>query len=200
MTANSKINEAQMSGDIQIRMVQDPSISDAQFWHDREQRPDDPYVGMVGVAMNLKTVVGGFARYSGDEHQIMAAAKFKRLHELSQIGGARACDMEREPVDGGGTNPEATFEIGADARKQFVAMQAHLGKEMFKRFERVVIGGVGPTAYVRMITGLHKPNTAQVAKGKREVRRIANNLAVFWGLSTRPKPVGINRMPVDRSA
>src|SRR5690606_15402723 len=114
------------------------------------------------------------------EFQVEAAAKFKRLYEMAQIGGARACDMEKEPVDGGGVNPETVFEIGADARKEFLEMQAFLGRVMFRRFEYVVIGGHGPTAYVRHITGIHKPNARLVARGRVEVRRIANNLAVHF--------------------
>lgn len=167
-----------------FRLVQDPSMSDAEFYHQRSIKPDSPHVGLVVAPFNFQTYIGGFHRFGGDEFQIAAAAKFKRLHELSQIGGARACDPEKEPVDGGGINPEAAFQIGADARKEFIAMQDFLGRAMFRRFEYVVIGGKGPTAYVRYITGIQKPNARLVSRGKVEVRRIANNLAVHFGLAT----------------
>ena len=59
--------------------------------------------------------------------------------------------------------------------------------EMFKRFERVVIGGVGSTAYVRIITGNPKPSAKMVSGAKVEVRHIANNVAEYWELSTMQK-------------
>lgn len=166
------------------RLVPDPSMSDAQFWHERHQAPDDPNVGMVLRRFELKTLIGGFAHYGGAEHQIAAAAKFKRVYELAQVGGTKACDFTREPVDGGGPNPEAAIELGYEARKDIVNLQKRLGMEMFKRIERVVIGGTGPTAYVRKITGNPRPSAKMVSRAKVEVRRIANNMAEYWKLST----------------
>lgn len=178
-----------------FRLVQDPSMSDAEFYHQRSLRPDNPNLGLVVAPFNFATYIGGFHRFDGDEFQIAAAAKFKRLHELSQIGGAKACDLSKERVDGGGVSPEAVFEIGADARKEFLEMQAYLGRAMFRRFEYVVVGGKGPTAYVRFITGIHKPNARLVGRGKAEVRRIANNLAVHFGFATgKRSPKGVDRV------
>ncbi|SDH08216.1 hypothetical protein [Pelagibacterium luteolum] len=181
-----------MTETLGFRLVQDPAVSDAQFWHLRAQHPDNPDVGKVLAAVNLHTYIGGFAKFYGAEHQIMAAAKFRRLYDMAQVGGSKACDMEREPVDGGGFNPDAVFEIGADARREFVLMQQHLGRKMFQRFEFVVVGGKGPTAYVRWITGIAKPNAKLVSRGKVEVRRIANNLAEYWGMAS--------KSPIDRVA
>lgn len=181
MTASIKIPDAQPDD---YRAVPNPSMSDAEFWHQRHENPDDPTIGTVMARFNLQTLIGGFAKFYGAEHQIAAAAKFKRVYELAQVGGTKACDFSREPVDGGGANPEASIELGYEARKDIVALQKRLGMEMFKRFERVVIGGVGPTAYVRRITGNPKPSAKMVGRAKVEVRRIANNVAEYWELAT----------------
>ncbi len=81
------------------RLVQDPSMSDAQYWHERQTK-SGPHVGKVYVATNMVELIGGLARLSGaTEMHIMAAAKYRMAYDRAQIGGARAADYAAVKVD-----------------------------------------------------------------------------------------------------
>lgn len=165
--------------DIVERKVDNPLRTWSQFLHELDTGVRD--AGQIPVAMNLRTLMGGFCRFHGTEAQQKAAARLKTLHERAQVGAARAVDPSREPVDGGWTNPEANFEIGADARKAYIIAQELLGPVDFRRAEYVVIDEHGPTAYARWrLRGEREINGRQVGILQVEVRGIMDRLAVHW--------------------
>lgn len=175
---------SQMDADIAERWVQDPSMSDAEYLHQRATRPDKPNIGKTLASVNLRSLMGGFCRFHGTEAQQAAASRYKALYERAQLGGGKALDPSIEPVDGGGHNPEAVFEIGADARRQLLAAHELLGPVNRRLWEYVVIGEHGPTAYARWRYGAN-PDGREIGRGQREIRSIADRLAELWGLQSR---------------
>lgn len=169
---------------IEERPVDNPLRTWSQFLHEIEAGMPEP--GRIRASVNLTTLMGGFCRFHGTEAQQKAAARFKALHERSQVGGARAVDPSLEPVDGGWTNPEAVFEIGADARRLYIEAQELLGSTDLRRVEYVLIGDHGPTAYARYrLRGTRHPGARDIARFQVEFRTIMDRLAEHWGFQTR---------------
>jgi hypothetical protein len=177
--------------DIREERVESPLLTWAQFLHELEQ--GKPNAGKQIATMNMRTVLGGFCRFHGTEAQQKACAKLKSLYERSQVGGAKAVDPSIEPVDGGGINPEANIEIGADARKEYnrvvALLEAADAKQRVKagthleRIEFVVIRERGPTPYAKW-RGFGEGGRG-VSRGMVEVREIADRLAEHWQLQAR---------------
>lgn len=170
---------------IEMMTIDNPLLGDGQFRH--EVLTKGPIrAGKIEAQVNLTQLYGGFARFKGTFAQNRTAARFKSLWELSQIGGSRAVDPSREYVDSSGRNPEAIFEIGADARQQFMRAQTFLGPVDFKRCEYVIVGEHGPTAYARFRLRGERPNNGQLtSRFAVEFRCIMDRLAVYWGEQTR---------------
>jgi hypothetical protein len=174
-------------------MVDNPLMTDAEHIAQRRRaeakgKSADELrkIGKEKVLRNMQTYIGAFGRYHGTEAQIKAAAKFKSLHDRAQIGGGKACDPSVEPVDGGGVNSEAMFEIGADARSLWISTTIWLGRQDFDRFYSVIIAELGPTAYAKRRSGEIVPDGRTINLYTEEVRDIAERLAVRWGYSGKP--------------
>jgi hypothetical protein len=160
-----------------------PLTTYAQFIADLEAGKRD--AGIVRAAVNLTTLMGGGARFHLNEAQAKAATRFRHLYQESQLGGSKAIDPSVEAVDGGYRNPEAIFEIGADARREFIRTQGFLGPQDYRRCEYVIVGEHGPTAYARFRLRGERPNNGQLtAKFSVEFRSIMDRLAVYWQLQT----------------
>jgi hypothetical protein len=173
---------------VREKRVDNPLSTFAQFLHELESGKLD--AGLQRVEVNQTTLLGGFARFHGTEAQNEACARFKKLWEASQIGGARAIDPSVEPVDGGWCNPEAVFEVGADARKEYHRLVGYLDRMELRRLHFVVVGEWGPTSYARWRYSERNPDGRTIAKGQVEIRRIADKVARFMGLrKVTPEPV-----------
>jgi hypothetical protein len=162
--------------------VPNPLSTWAQFLHELETGMVDP--GLQKAQVNRTTQLGGFARFHGNEAQNEACARYKKLWEASQIGGARAIDPSVEPVDGGWLNPEATFDIGVDARIDYTDLVEKLGRVDTQRLHFVVNGEWGPTSYARWRYKQRNPDGRTIAQGQVEVRRIADRVAKFLRLAS----------------
>lgn len=80
--------------------VQDPMLSDAQFYHDKATKPGDPTVGTVWVQRNMVTLIGGLALVRRAlAHHKQAAAWFKRSYEDLYGGMPPAPDLSKVRVD-----------------------------------------------------------------------------------------------------
>jgi len=143
------------------------------------------YAGKIAAQVNMTTLIGGFARFRGTEAQQRACARFRHLHEQSQVGGARAVDPSREPVDGGYLNPEGNIISGEQARRDYLRLTTHLGRINTSKLEFVVIGEWGPTPFAKHWYRLSKPNDKAVSRAMVEVRRIADMAAEFLQLQTK---------------
>jgi hypothetical protein len=94
----------------------DPLLTDAEYFHQRRVKPGKD-VGKAPVLVNKLELIGGLARLGGvKEWQEAAAAKYRLLHERSQIGGAKAIDYAAVKVDTSGPSEDAVFIVGANAR------------------------------------------------------------------------------------
>lgn len=177
------------AADIEERRVDNPLSTYAQFVAELTEGRPDP--GIQRVQVNMRTLLGGFCKFRGNEAQDKAAARFKSIYERSQLGGAKAVDPGREPVDGGGVNPEATIENGADARRDYnriigtERIPGVLDRVELRRIEYVIVGEWGPTSYARWRNHVRTPNGKHVSDGMVEVRRIMDKLAVHFGYQTR---------------
>lgn len=181
----SKSTAAQIepTGDvIEERRVDNPTVAWAEFLHQLEH--GNPDAGVQRASVNVTTLMGGFARFRGTEAQQRACARFLSIYERAQLGGSRAIDPGIEAVDGGYRNPEAIFEIGADARREHVAIQDMLGRVDYAKMLFVIVGCNGPTAYARHWYKIRRPDGIATSKAHVEVRRIADRLAVHMRLQS----------------
>lgn len=120
------------------RMVQDPAVSDAEYFHQRQSK-SGPYVGKVAVAMNMVEYVGGLCRLSGtSETQIMAAAKYRMIYDRAQIGGARAIDYSAVKVDSSGPRDDLLAGKVADNLEAYKSAVRHIGMIASAMVERVI--------------------------------------------------------------
>lgn len=172
----TKERQTEIGPDIRGVWVEAPLKTWAQTLHELEA--GIPQAGRERVALDRRTLMGGFCRFHGTEAQEKAAARFKAIYERSQVGGAKAVDPSREPVDGGGINPESVIEIGADARAAYNEMVAIFGKSIMKRFEYVMVGEHGPTAYARWLHHGQQQSGQVVARCAADFRRLMEHLAV----------------------
>ena len=191
-----RVHTAADRQDIEEVLVDNPLMTDAEFLEQRrraEAKGKSPKevrnIGKEKVLRNMTAYIGGFGKFKGTEAQIKAAAMFKSLHDRSQLGGGKACDLSIEPVDGGGINPEAIFEVGADARRKWIDTTIWLGQQDFDRFHCVVIGETAPTAYARRRSGEIVPDGRTINAYSEEVREIAQRLAIRWGYATSDRHV-----------
>jgi len=168
MNEQDAIEERQLDGR--------PLTTFAEYLH--QLNSGNPEAGVLRARVNMRTILGGFFSFKGNEAQNRAAAIVKTTWERSIIGGARAVDPSVEPVDGGYRNPEAVFEQGADARKLKARIEDALGDEDTGRLLQVVIVGLGPTAYAKWrYRTMNKPNTGHIKAGVREMFGILDRLA-----------------------
>lgn len=131
---------AELAKSTQSRMVQDPSMTDAEFWYRKSLKPNNPRVGLIKADINLKEFIGGFWRYRDrTEAQTMAAARFKGLYESSQLGGPRAADYERPIVDTSFSSTTLNLERGEMSRRKYREAVRSIGMRWSNLVERVVI-------------------------------------------------------------
>lgn len=169
--------------DIREAWVPAPLQTWAGFLHQLETNAPNP--GRERAMVDRRTLMGGFCRFHGTEAQEQAAARFKAIFERAQVGGAKAVDPSREPVDGGGINPESVIEIGADARRAYNQIHAKLGLQVMRCLEFVVIGDHGPTAYARWRHRNPRPDGRLVGQASVEMRGIVEDVAVLLKLQNR---------------
>jgi hypothetical protein len=145
---------------VATRMVQDPSMSDAEYFHQR-QKKSGPHVGKVAARVNMLALIGGFARFRDrTEAQEAAAARFRGIWERAQIGGAKAMDYAAVKVDTSGPSEDAMFEIGEDARYQYRTAVKSLGMLRSSLVERIVVHDVS----ISLIAGRGARARARVTK------------------------------------
>lgn len=123
---------------VEFRMVPDPSMTDAEYFHQRQIK-SGPNVGKVAVATNMLEYVGGLARLKGaSEIQIMAAAKYRQAFDRAQIGGARAMDYAAVKVDTSGPIGDPLAGRVVDALEAYKQAVRCLGMVRSSLVERVI--------------------------------------------------------------
>ena len=123
---------------IEHRLMQDPSMSDAEYFHQRQEK-SGPNVGKVYVQMNMVEMIGGLARLKGaSEMQIMAAARYRNAFDRAQIGGARAVDYAAVKVDTSGPRGDIMDGNRVDALEAYKNAVRCLGMLRSSFVERVI--------------------------------------------------------------
>ena len=167
-----------ISADFEQAWVDNPHTTYAQWVHEAtDGRPD---AGKTMVTRDKRTRMGAFHQYHGTEAEERVAEQFKSLSERSQVGGSRAVDTTKEPVDGGWLNPEMAFISGEQARRQMSAARTYLGASDFAIFEAVCVKAWGPTRLASWVEKARSPNTRRIGKTADRVRGIARRLMAHW--------------------
>lgn len=134
---------------VQQRLVPDPMVTDAEFQFRKRQeaeraektgRAPNLDIGKIMANVNMLEMIGGLARITDGrlEHHIMAAARFRTVHSLAQIGNARSIDYEAIRVDGEPARL-TPLEIGDNARREYRSIIQALGMRLGALVENVVI-------------------------------------------------------------
>lgn len=162
---------------VEHRLVQDPSMSDAEYFHQRQVK-SGPHIGKVYVAMNMIEYIGGLARLKGaSEMQIMAAARYRNAYDRAQIGGARAVDYAAVKVDTSGPREDVLAGRQVDALEAYKDAVRCLGIIRSSFVERVVCHDQSLT---------HRGMGARARDRAKEVLLSAlDDLAVHFQLTTK---------------
>lgn len=161
------------------RMVQDPSITDAEYFHQRQTK-SGPNVGKVAAHVNMVEFIGGLARLSGaSEMQIMAAAKYRNTYERAQIGGARAVDYAAVKVDTSGPRGDVLLGRQVDDLEAYKDAVRFLGLMDSALVERVV-------CHDHPLTTRGMGARAR-AKAKEDLFSILDDLAEHFKLTTKKR-------------
>lgn len=134
---------------IENRLVRDPMITDAEYLYQKRQeaersektgRPQNLDIGKIAATVNMLEMLGGLARITEGrkEHHMMAAARFRTIHSLAQIGNARSIDYEAIRVDGEPAR-RTPLEIGDSARREYREVIQVLGMRLGALIENVII-------------------------------------------------------------
>jgi hypothetical protein len=191
---------------IEKRMVENPLRTTATYFAELDAKPVEKQPGRIEVNVKMATLIGGFARVHGrSEAETLAAARFRGLYERAQLGGARAMDYEAVKVDTSGPQEEAVFEIGDQARREYMGAVQRLGMDASAIVEQVVVHdmsvrdlckargeGEGGAARERMTQKLRDATNALsehfgyagTAPSRSKIRGDINPLNSEWDLST----------------
>lgn len=182
MKGQAKLEDMEV---IETKRVDSPDMGYAQYM--AELATVGPArAGKIDVRVNMRSVMGGFAKFDGTEAQQQAASRFRSLWDRGQVGGARAVDTSRETVDGGYLNPEGNIISGEDARREYRRITTGLGTVDTERFEQVVNWDLSPTAYAKWrYEATSKPNERRIGNGITEIRGIADRVAEMMKLQSR---------------
>jgi hypothetical protein len=126
------------------RRVQDPMLTDANYYAERAKRPQDPNVGRVWAEENVATRIGGLALIRRKlNHHEKAAEWFKNAYEALYGGGmAPSVDLGKVRVD----TSIMAHDNGAVARldqgKTLQTVMDALGKPASDRIVACVVLGI----------------------------------------------------------
>lgn len=104
---------------------------------------ENPYaVGPLKITVAVSTrddpLRGMLARGQIDQAQFEAGRLWQKYREQSEVGGIRAIDTTREPVDGGGAYPEPITDAQRKAVMQLKAADGKLGERGREIIEMVL--------------------------------------------------------------
>lgn len=146
----------------------------------------DPYSSTGGRALVMRSIkddpLGKMgARSQIDGAQLAAGRRWQADYELSEIGGIKANDTTREPVDGGGAYPDPISDRTIAAVRRLQAARAELGLEGESLVRAVLAKGLT----IELIAAARNLTTERERKylGRR-FRECLECLVVFYGLAS----------------
>lgn len=162
----------------QHRQVPDPSMSDAEYLHQRSIAPHKPDIGKVWVQENPVTRIGAlvFIRQRSKHHE-RAAEAFKNDYEALYGSGSPGIDPSRQQVDTSTIGDDKGMVARLDRGKRLGDARELLGKDGFDALVACIVLGIpaGEGEHWRQ----RKDNVAAVLEA-------LTRLAVAWGFQTRP--------------
>ncbi|KKB12380.1 hypothetical protein VE25_07460 [Devosia geojensis] len=143
-SAPSKVAQIPKGSIIARRLVDNPLRTPATYLDELrraaehgDRRGFEP--GKIEAAINMQTLIGGFARVRNrTEAQMHAAARYRSIYERAQLGGSRAVDYAAVKVDTSGPAESTVLEIGEQARREYRDMVKVLGMDRSRLIEQVV--------------------------------------------------------------
>jgi hypothetical protein len=137
------VEERHLRQVLQNRRVQDPSLTDANYYAARAARPGDPHLGKVWVQENAMERIGAlcFIRRRLAHHE-QAAERFKTLYEARYGSGNPAMDPSRVQVDTSPIAHDSGMAAKIDRTKDIRDAEDALGKPMFDRIVACVVLGI----------------------------------------------------------
>lgn len=146
--------------------------------------PLDAHNERSRVTRNIRgDILGGlYARQQIDQHQFQAGREWQRHWEAAEIGGMKAMDTTKEPVDGGGLIVEPLTDKQRLAVKRLACADADLGLE--GRY--LLIDVLGKGLSIEVAASLRGAMSMPERKfwGKR-LRECLDTLAVTYGYADR---------------
>lgn len=125
---------------IQNRLVPDPAMSDAEYYHQRSVNPGRPNIGRVYVSSNELTRIGALVYIRRRlHHHEMAAERFRNLYEARYGLGVPAMDASREPVDRSPVAHDSGMAAKLDRTRAIESAIDHLGMDAANRIIACVV-------------------------------------------------------------
>ena len=141
--------EDSMGRIITKRLVQDPSMTDAEYWHqinreneraERKGRKADREIGKIEVEENAITRLGALVYIRRREaHHEMAAERFKSLYEHMYGCGNPALDPSRVQVDTSPIAHDAGMAGKIDRGRDLASAISRLGKPASDRLIALLV-------------------------------------------------------------
>lgn len=147
----------------------------------------DPYSRDGGHALVMQSIkddpLGKMgARGQVDGAQLAAGRRWQADYERSEIGGIKANDTTREPVDGGGAYPDPISDQTVAAVRRLADAREALGVEGEALVRDVLASGMS----IEVVCSRRNLTTERERKyiGRR-FRETLETLAVFYGLASK---------------
>lgn len=147
----------------------------------------DPYSTTGGRALVMRSIkddpLGKMgARGQVDGAQLAAGRRWQSDYESAEVGGIKANDTTREPVDGGGAFHDPITDRQRVAVQRLQAARAELGQEGESLVRDVLASGLT----IELVAGKRNLTTERERKylGRR-FREALETLAVFYGLASK---------------
>jgi hypothetical protein len=143
----------------------------------------------IRVMRNLRDdpLAGFHSRKQIDQASYLSGREWQRCYEVLMVGGLKAMDFTKEPVDGGGRSDTST-EAQNRARRKLDAASDALGRTNDLLVRRILGDGRSIAEVAGMFGGVEKPSDELIEHWSLVFRTCLNTLAVTFGLAM-PHPI-----------
>lgn len=163
------------------RLVPDPSMSDAEYYHQRQANPGKPNVGKIYVRENAISRIGALCYIRQREaHHEHAAERFKTLYEHLYGSGTPPLDPSREPVDRSVVAHDSGMAAKLDRSGLLRQAREGLGKEAFDRVVSAIVLCI-PAGHGAPRSESGRLNDRRVRSSVQQLLSDLDALSIVWG-------------------